>query len=102
MTIRTIFRGRKFNLDYGLGYAVTPTWQVGLNGYLYKQVTDDEVNGVAVPGGNKGQAVAVGPFIRYHPSKNFGIAFKWQHELHLVENRASGNRFFLQISAQLW
>ena len=93
--------GQEVNLDYGLGYAVTPTWQVGLNGYLYKQVTDDEVNGVAVPGGNKGQAVAVGPFIRYHPSKNFGITFKWQHE-YLVENRASGNRFFLQISAQLW
>ena len=79
----------------------TPAWQVGLNGYLYLQVTDDELNGSAVPGGNKGRAVAIGPFVRYHPSKDWGITLKWQHE-YLVENRASGNRFFLQVSAKLW
>ena len=80
---------------------MTPTWQAGLNGYFYQQTTDDTLNGADVPGGNRGRAAAVGPFIRYHPSKDFGIALKWQHE-YMVENRASGNRFFLQISAQLW
>ena len=79
----------------------TPAWQVGLNGYLYLQVPDDELNGSAVPGGNKGRAVAIGPFVRYHPSKDWGITLKWQHE-YLVENRASGNRFFLQVSAKPW
>jgi hypothetical protein len=54
-----------------------------------------------VPGGNRGQAVAVGPFIRYHPSRDWGITFKWQHE-YLVENRPSGNRFFLQFALKLW
>ena len=72
---------------------VTPTWQAGLNGYFYQQTTDDTLNGADVPGGNRGRAAAIGPFIRYHPSKDFGIALKWQKEF-AVENRASGNRFF--------
>ena len=93
--------GQEFNLDYGLGYALTPTWQAGLNGYYYQQTTDDVLNGSDVPGGNRGRAVAVGPFIRYHPSKDLGIALKWQKEF-AVENRASGNRFFLQLSMKLW
>jgi len=93
--------GQEFNLDYGLGYALTPTWQTGLSGYYYQQTTDDTVNGNDVPGGNRGRAAAIGPFIRFHPSKDFGIALKWQKEF-AVENRASGNRFFLQVSAQLW
>ena len=93
--------GQEFNLDWGLGYAVTPTWQAGLNGYFYQQTTDDTINGSSVAGGNRGRASAIGPFIRFHPSKDFGIALKWQHE-YQVENRASGDRFFLQLSMQLW
>lgn len=93
--------GQEFNVDWGLGYDVTPTWQAGLNGYYYQQTTDDQLNGNDVAGGNRGRAAAVGPFIRFHPSRDFGIALKWQKEF-AVENRASGNRFFLQFSAQLW
>jgi len=93
--------GQEFNVDWGLGYAVTPTWQAGLNGYFYQQTTDDTLNGADVPGGNRGRAAAIGPFIRFHPSKDFGVALKWQKEF-AVQNRASGNRFFLQVSAQLW
>ena len=85
----------------GLGYAITPAWQVGLNGYFYQQTTDDAINGNNVPGGNRGRASAIGPFIRFHPSKDFGVALKWQHE-YQVENRASGDRVFLQLSMQLW
>ncbi len=93
--------GQEFNVDWGLGYDVTPTWQAGLNGYYYQQTTDDQLKGNDVAGGNRGRAAAIGPFIRFHPSRDFGIALKWQKEF-AVENRASGNRFFLQVSAQLW
>jgi hypothetical protein len=93
--------GQELSFDYGLGYAVAPDWQLGLSGYLYKQITDDLVNGQSVPGGNKGRAVAVGPFVRYHPSKDWGITLKWQWET-LVENRTEGNRFFLQFALKLW
>lgn len=93
--------GQELSIDYGLGYALAPALQTGLSGYLYKQVTDDKLNGQAVPGGNKGRVFAVGPFIRYHPSPDWGITFKWQWETQ-AENRPQGNRFFLQFALQLW
>jgi hypothetical protein len=37
--------GQEVNVDYGLGYDVTPVFQTGMSGYLYKQVTDDKLNG---------------------------------------------------------
>lgn len=93
--------GREVSIDYGLGYAPNAACQVGLSGYLYKQVTDDELNGKMVPGGNRGQAVAIGPFIRYSPAKDWGLTLKWQSESR-VENRTAGNRYFLQIAMKLW
>ena len=93
--------GHELSFDYLLGYELTRGWQIGANGYLYKQVMDDEQNGRVVGDGNRGQVVAVGPFIRYHPSKNWGITLKWQHE-ELVENRTAGERIFLQVMVQLF
>jgi len=88
--------GQEFSMDYAAGYSLTPTWQAGVNGYAYRQVTDDKVNGNAVPGGNRGRAFAIGPYIRYHEGY-WGVTFKWQHES-WIENRAKGNRFFLQFA----
>jgi hypothetical protein len=53
-----------------------------------------------VADGNQGRAVGIGPFIRYHPSPDWGITLKWQHET-LVENRASGDRVFPQFAVKL-
>ena len=93
--------GNELSFDYGVGYDVVPGWQIGASGYLYKQIVDDTQNGQILGDGNRGQAVAIGPFFRYHPSKDWGITFKWQHEA-LVENRTSGDRLFLQFSVKLW
>ena len=41
--------GQEINVDYGVGYHVTPALQFGASGYLYKQVTDDRLNGQASP-----------------------------------------------------
>jgi len=87
-------------MDYAAGYSLAPSWQAGASGYAYRQTTDDRVNGNPVPGGNRGRAFAVGPYIRYHTGYG-GITFKWQNEL-AVENRAKGNRFFLQFALRLW
>ena len=92
--------GDEVSFDYGLGYALTSAWQTGANGYLYKQVTDDKQNGQVVGDGNRGRVASMGPFVRYHPSPNWGITLKWQHE-GLVENKTRGNRFFLQFALQL-
>lgn len=93
--------GHELSFDYNLGYALTTAWQIGASGYLYKQVMDDEQNGRVVGDGNRGQVVAVGPFLRYHPNENWGITLKWQHE-ELVENRTSGDRIFLQFALKFF
>jgi hypothetical protein len=93
--------GQEFSMDYAIGYAVTPTWQLGANGYFYRQTTDDKLDGNVFADGNKGRAFAIGPYVRYHVDPNWGITFKWQIES-LVENRARGNRFFLQFMLKLW
>jgi len=93
--------GDELNIDFGLGYALTPAFQVGASGYLYKQISDDKKSGQSVPGGNRGQAVAIGPFLRYHPTPGFAITFKWQHEA-MVRNRTEGNRYFLQVALPTW
>lgn len=93
--------GDEADLDYGVGYGLTDAWQIGASGYLYKQTTDDKLNGAVVGDGNRGRALAIGPFIRYHGGKNWGITFKWQHETS-VENRPEGNRYWLQIAVKLW
>lgn len=92
--------GQELSFDYNLGYWITRDWELGLSGYAYKQVTDDERNGLTVGDGNRGQAVAFGPALRWHPhDKNYGVTLKWQHE-ELIENRAKGDRFFLQCAVQ--
>lgn len=92
--------GRELSVDYGLGYAVSAPLQIGLSGYVYRQISDDRVNGQPVAGGNRGQALAAGPFVRYSPSRNWGVTLKWQHEAQ-VRNRAAGDRLFLQMAVTL-
>jgi hypothetical protein len=92
--------GHEFNLDFAVSYSPTPTWQAGACGYVYKQTTDDTVDGATVPGGNRGRAFAIGPFIRYHEDPNWSLTLKWSIES-MVENRAKGNRVFLQIARKL-
>jgi hypothetical protein len=97
---RTNYRsGQEFSMDYAAGFSPAPKWWVGASGYAYKQTTDDTLNGSTVPGGNRGRAFAIGPYLRYGDA-NWGITFKWQIES-AIENRAQGNRFFLQFALRL-
>lgn len=93
--------GREVSFDYGVGYALSPALQLGANGYLYKQVTDDQLNGQLFGDGNRGQVIAIGPFLRYHPSADWGITLKWQREMR-VENKTRGDRLFLQLALKLF
>lgn len=86
--------GRDVAFDWGIGYSPSPRWQFGANGYFYRQVTNDERAGQVVGDGNRGKAIAVGPFLRYI-GQGWGLTLKWQHETE-VANRAKGDRLYLQ------
>lgn len=88
--------GQELILDYNAALRLGHGWQIGTNGYFYRQTTNDVQNGSAVNGnGNRGQVLGVGPFIGYSRS-GFAVQLKYQRET-LVRNRPEGNRFWLQV-----
>lgn len=94
--------GNDFNMDYNAGYRPIPSLQglqVGLSGYLYRQIDADSRNGVIVGDGNRGQVFSIGPLIRYDIGHG-GLLVKWQHEL-AVENRTKGEQFWFQFAVPL-
>ncbi|NVN90453.1 MAG: transporter [Desulfuromonadales bacterium] len=87
--------GHEFHFDYATAYH-WGSWTFGAQGYFYKQISNDEQNGVKVaPDGNQGQIFAVGPTIKYD-YKNMSVELKYQKEL-LVQNRPEGDKYWLKL-----
>jgi hypothetical protein len=86
--------GQEFHFDYLIGYRFNP-WGIGLNGYYYKQITDDEIDGEEVPGGFKGEVFAIGPSVRYD-YKNMTFNVKYQKEIG-AENKPEGDKFWFKF-----
>lgn len=84
--------GQELHADYFAGYHAGP-WTFGLNGYLYKQVTDDELNGNKVKD-NRGQIMAAGPMVSYF-FKGQSIVLKYQKEFE-AENKSEGEKVWLK------
>lgn len=82
-------------VDYNIGYHISPTLTVGLQGYALKQTTDDKINSVKVED-NKAQVIAYGPAVAYHPSKQWFLEGKYLFE-DQVKNRAKGRNFGLKF-----
>lgn len=90
--------GDVVSLDYVIGYSASSKLQIGLQGYFLKQFTDDTVNGQTAPGdGFRGQAIGIGPQLRYDIGPGAAIAFKYQHEF-AVRNRPEGDRLWVQFA----
>jgi hypothetical protein len=88
--------GLESGLEYSVNYSFAPGWQAGLNGYLYEQLTDDEIDGSAVDSdGRQARVFAYGPQLVYR-QKRWGGALKWQHE-DGARNRAEGDKYWLQL-----
>jgi hypothetical protein len=86
--------------DYVIGYSITEKTQLGLQGYFLKQLTDDTVRGVEVADGFRGQAIGIGPQLRYSWSPLAAVALKVQREF-AVRNRTQGERLRVEISFPL-
>ncbi|TAN38294.1 MAG: hypothetical protein EPN25_14100 [Nitrospirae bacterium] len=85
--------GNEFHVDYTLAQKFG-NLSVGLGGYYYKQITDDEQNGTKVSG-NKGQVLAFGPQLKYD-YQNMSFLLKYQTETQ-VRNRPDGETYWFKF-----
>jgi len=92
--------GREFIWEYAGMQNINKALAVGGSGYYYQQTSDDLLNGLAVPGGDRGRVLAVGPQLRYHVGRA-ELILKFQRES-LVENRTRGNALWMQVGIPLW
>jgi hypothetical protein len=93
--------GDEASIEFSTGYRVTPTIAVGINGYLYRQTTDDTQYGVAVNGnGNRGRVNVLGPYLIVSPSPRWSVIAKLQTDTD-ARNRPQGTRLWLQVRIPL-
>lgn len=90
--------GNEFYVDYAVGWNFGPT-KLGLVGYAYRQLTDDEGRGVGADG-NRGKAFAIGPSLTYSFNPGLNVSGAWQREL-VAEHRTQGNFLWLNLAFKL-
>ena len=85
--------GNEFLLDYLVGQHVG-NWNFGVNGFIHKQLTDDESNGVTVQN-NSIQTVSVGPAVQYnYKNMFFNAKYQWDTS---VKNGPEGQKLWLKF-----
>lgn len=96
--------GNTFSSDFILGVKPlkrVPQLQIGLQGDIFRQFTDDTVHGVSVgTDGFRGKQNALGPQIRWNFGPGKGIVLKYQREFG-VENRSQGDKFWFEFALPL-
>jgi hypothetical protein len=93
--------GNEFEWEFNADHSINRTVAFGVNGYLYKQTTDDLQNGLVFLNGFRGRDLAIGPQIRIHLGKRHGgFAIKYYRDT-LVQNKPAGNAFWFQIGVPL-
>jgi hypothetical protein len=92
---RTDYRsGVEYKHEFALGQHIGP-YTVGLGGYWYKQLTDD--SGPGSSGGNRAQALALGPALSFFQP---GLPMLWLHAYKEfdVRNRSQGYTVALRVA----
>lgn len=88
--------GNEFHADFLAGKKMGNFW-LGVGGYYYQQLTDDEVDGQTVqPDGYRGSVLALGPSLRYDIGGKLPVMLSWQSELQ-TENRTEGDKLWLKF-----
>ena len=90
--------GQYLHADFNAGMRVAPAWQVGLQGYLIRQTTDDTQNGATVgPDGNRTRVFALGPAVRWQTSPTApSVELRWLKESG-ARNHTEGNALWLKV-----
>lgn len=89
--------GQYLHADFNAGLRVAPEWQVGLQGYLIRQTTDDKQGGVKVGSdGNRTRVFAFGPAVRWQTSPTApSVEVRWLKETG-ARNHTEGNALWLK------
>jgi hypothetical protein len=97
--------GTEFHWEWAVVKNFSPRFAAGLNGYYYKQLTDDGGSGKSpLLGGFKGEVAAIGATATY----NFQVGVipvstqvRYYHEF-AAKNRLEGDVVFLSLTMPLW
>src|SRR5207249_750355 len=93
--------GDEASVEFGVGCRLTPVVAAGINGYVYRQATDDTQNGMTVNGnGNRGRVNVFGPYLMVSPRPQWSVIAKLQADTD-ARNRPSGTRLWLQARVPL-
>jgi hypothetical protein len=94
-TIGKLDPGQEFHFDYAVDYLVGGGFRVGVAGYGYWQITDDEFDGVKIPD-DRGQVFAIGPAVNYMPRQNLCVEARYVWEM-AAQNRPEGSALWLKV-----
>ncbi|NKF22253.1 SphA family protein [Solimonas marina] len=83
-----------------VAYALSESVQLGIQGFYFRQMSDDKQDGKVYDGGYRTRGAALGPQLRYTIRPGVAVVAKYQHEF-ASENRALGDRFWLQFTLPL-
>jgi hypothetical protein len=72
--------GNEFAWEYNLDHSISKKLAVGMNGYWYRQTTDDTEDGALYQGGFRSRDLAIGPQVRYMFGPHVGLAFKYYRD----------------------
>jgi len=92
--------GNELFSEYSALRSLSKKAAIGVNGYFYKQTTDDRQFAKPVGDGNRGRNLAIGPQARIFFGSGGALALKYTRDT-LVENRARGNSFWFQFGVPL-
>ncbi len=92
--------GNEFTWEFDGMHNVVRKVAVGVNGFYFKQTTDDKENGALYNNGNRGRDLGIGPEVRFNLIAHGGFAVKYLRDT-LVENRAPTNAFWFQIAVPI-
>jgi hypothetical protein len=89
--------GQELTLDYSLGWGVGSGWTLGVGGYVYRQITNDQNSGSYYGGAvsDKAKAIAIGPSIRYDSGKGWFLTAKYTTDSN-VRNYTEGKAFWVK------
>ncbi len=85
--------GQAVHANFALDYAVQPNLRIGVNGYLFRQITDSEINGNQVTGRENVWAIGPGAVLSLSKENLLFVNTYFEQD---ARNRPQGNRLQLR------